>query len=644
MKDVIWEPYGDYLNKSNITRFMKRHGIESYRELIDRSISDIEWFWDVALKDLNVEWYQPYEKLLDASGGLPWTKWFIGGKINIAHNCLDRHAKSSRKDNIALIWEGDSGEVRKLTYGEMWQTVNQLANGLKGIDVKRGDRVGIYMPMIPEIVIALFACFKIGAVAIPIFSGFGASALATRLEDGEAKVIFTADGFVRRGQQGELKKKVDEATSKVSCIEHVIVYKRCGIQIPWDDHKDIWWHDLIDGHSTICKTERMEAEDTALVLYSSGTTGKPKGTVHTHAGCLAQMSKEVGYYCDLRNEDIFFWLTDIGWMMGPWEMIGVQHFGGTYLIFEGVPDYPAPDRLWDIVERHGVTILGLSPTVVRSLMRHGEEWVKKHDISRLRLLGSTGEVWDTESYLWYFEKIGGKRCPIINISGGTEIVGCFLSPLPIIPLKPCTLGGPGLGMDVDVFNEDGKPVRGDIGYLVCKKPSPSMTKGFLNDPDRYLQTYFSKWQDVWFHGDWARIDDDGYWFLHGRTDDTIKIGGKRIGPAEIETALLGHKSVCEAAVIGVPHEIKGEGIICFVVLKPGIEPTERLHQELKNKVVEDMGKAFRPEDVRFVRGIPKTRSGKIIRGLIKKKFLGQEIGDAASVENPEVLEEISRAS
>ena len=644
MEGIIWEPYGDYLNKSNIARFMKRHSIESYRELIDRSTSDIEWFWDAALKDLNLEWYQPYEKLLDTSKGLPWARWFIGGKINIAHNCLDRHAKSSRKDNIALIWEGDSGEVRKLTYGEMWQTVNQLANGLKSIGGKKGDRVGIYMPMVPEIVIALFACFKIGAVAIPIFSGFGASALATRLEDGEAKVIFTADGFVRRGQQGELKKKVDEATSKVSCIEHVIVYKRCGIQIPWDSRKDIWWHDLIDSQSTLCETERMEAEDTALVLYSSGTTGKPKGTVHTHAGCLAQMSKEVGYYCDLRNEDIFFWLTDIGWMMGPWEMIGVQHFGGTYMIFEGVPDYPKPDRLWDIVERHGVTILGLSPTVVRSLMRHGEEWVKKHDISRLRLLGSTGEVWDTESYLWYFEKVGGKRCPIINISGGTEIVGCFLSPLPIIPLKPCTLGGPGLGMDVDVFDEDGKPVMGDIGYLVCKKPAPSMTKGFLNDPDRYLKTYFSKWHGVWFHGDWARIDDDGYWFLHGRTDDTIKIGGKRIGPAEIETALLGQKSVSEAAVIGVPHEIKGEGIICFVVLKPGIEPTERLHQELKDKVVEDMGKAFRPEDVRFVRVLPKTRSGKIIRSLIKKRFLGQEIGDATSVENPEALEEISRAS
>ncbi len=643
MENIIWEPYGDYIDKSNIARFMKRHSIESYRQLIDRSASDIEWFWDAVLKDLDVEWYQPYEKILDTSKGLPWAKWFIGGKINIAHNCLDRHVKSARRDKIALIWESDGGEVRRLTYNEMWLAVNRLANGLKSIGVKKGENIAIYMPMIPEVVIALFACFKIGAVAIPIFSGFGALALATRLEDGKTKVIFTADGFVRRGQPGDLKKKVDEATSNISCVEHVIVYKRLGIQIPWDDRKDIWWHDFVDSHSTICETEEMAAEDPALILYSSGTTGKPKGTVHTHAGCLAQMAKEVGYYCDLKDEDVFFWLTDIGWMMGPWEMIGVQHFGGTYLILEGTPDYPAPDRLWDIVERHGVTILGLSPSAVRLLMRDGEEWVKKHDMSRLRILGSTGELWDTESYLWYFEKIGGKRCPIINISGGTEIVGCFLSPLPIMPLKSCTVGGPGLGMDVDVLDEEGKPIRQDIGYLVCKKPAPSMTKGFLNDPERYLETYFSRWPGVWFHGDWARVDEDGYWFLHGRTDDTIKIAGKRMGPAEIETALLGHKSVSEAAVIGIPHEIKGECIACFVVLKPGVDPTEYLRQQLKDKVVEAMGRVFKPEEIRYVTALPKTRSGKIIRGLIKKKFLGQDIGKTSTIENPEALEEISRA-
>ncbi len=643
MKNIIWKPYGDYKSKSNITRFMKKHKIKNYDELIRRSTSDVEWFWDAALKDLDVEWYEPYTKVLDDSAGFPWTKWFVGGKINIVHNCLDRHALSWRRNKLALIWEGDDGSVRTVSYWQLYNEVNRLANAMKSLGIKKGDTVGIYMPMVPEIVTALMACLKIGAVAIPVFSGFGATALATRLGDAEAKLLFTADGSARRAKLVEIKKEADRAVEMTPGVKNVVVLRRMGNDIPWNGARDIWWHEIVPKQSPVCETEKLDAEDYSLIIYTSGTTGKPKGTVHTHAGCMAQMTKELGYYFDVKEEDTFFWVTDIGWMMGPWEIIGVQNFGGTYLIFEGAPDYPQPDRLWDVCERHGVTILGISPTAIRLLMRSGLDWVKKHDLSRIRILGSTGEPWDPESYEWFFEHVGGKRCPIINISGGTEIVGCLLSPLPITALKPCTLRGPGLAMDIDVFDEDGQPIRGGIGHLVCKKPAPSMTKGFLKDPDRYIATYFSRWPGVWYHGDWAHVDNDGFWFLHGRADDTIKVSGRRTGPAEIEAALIEHPAVSEAAAIGVPHEIKGENVVCFVVLHPAYQPSEALRAELKEQVVKIMGKTLRPEDVRFVKALPKTRSAKILRGVIKKKWLGQDVGDIASVENPDALEEIAHS-
>ncbi len=643
MREIVWEPYGDYKQRANIKRFMDKHGIRDYDELISRSVNDIEWFWEEAVKDLGVEWYRPYDKILDTTLGFPWAKWFIGGKLNIVHNCLDRHIKSGKGAKIAIIWEGDDGATRRVSYTELYRDVNRIASGLKGLGIKKGDRIGIYMPMVPEIVVALYSCLKIGAVAVPVFSGFGPKALAARLEDAGAKVLFTSDAAKRKGGIIEIKKSADEAQKMVRTLQHKIVIHRGEGNVSWDPDSDIWWDDLVARGEDECETEELDAEDHSLIIYTSGTTGKPKGTVHTHAGCLAQMSKEIGYYFDLKEEDIFFWLTDIGWMMGPWEMIGVQHFGGTYVIFEGVPTYPSPDRLWQIIEKDKVSILGISPTAIRLLMSLGDRWIDGHDLGSLRILGSTGEPWDVKSYLWYFEKVGGGRCPIINISGGTEIVGCLLSPLPITSLKPCTLRGPGLGMDVDVFNDEGKPVRGGIGHLVCKKPAPSMTKGFLKDPERYIDTYFSRWPGVWYHGDWARVDEDGFWFLYGRSDDTIKIAGKRVGPAEIESALMDHPAVQEAAAIGIPHEIKGEAIICFVVVKSGIESADQLKEELKAKVGASLGKSLKPEDIKFVRALPKTRSAKIVRGAIRKKYLGQEVGDLASVENPEAIEEIGRA-
>ena len=643
MKDIVWTPSNDYVEKANITRFMRKYGIKSYEELIQHSTDDLEWFWDAVIKDLKIEWFQPYEKVLDTSEGIQWAKWFLGGKTNIVHNCVDRHVTSEKKDNIAIIWEDEKGEVQKLTYKLLYEEVNRLANALKELGVEKGDRVGIYMPMVPEIVIGFLAAIKIGCISVPIFSGFGAHALASRLDIAGAKILLTADGSMRRGKTVEIKREVDKAVSEVPSLEHVVVYDHLGLEIPWNPAIDVSWEDITLRQSDTCETMWMDSEDYAMIIFSSGTTGKPKGTVHTHGGSLAQICKELGYYFDVKEDDVFFWLTDIGWMMGPWMIIGVQNFGSTIVIYEGAPNYPEPDRLWKLIEKHKITTLGISPTAIRMFMRYGDEWVSKNDLSSLRILGSTGEPWDPDSWTWFFEKIGSKRIPIINISGGTEIVGCFLSPLPITSLKPCTLRGPGLGMDIDVFDDDGKPVREKMGHLVAKKPAPSMTRGFWNEPDRYIDTYWSRWPNIWYHGDWASIDEDGFWFLHGRSDDTIKVAGRRTGPAEIEAALIEHPAVSEAATIGVPDEIKGEDIVSFVVLKPEFNPSEELREELKQQVVKIMGKTLKPRDIKFVADLPKTRSAKIVRRIIKAKFLGEKVDDISSIENPKAVEEILNA-
>ncbi|MEE8109476.1 MAG: AMP-binding protein [bacterium] len=642
--EIIWEPTEDFLTNSNVRRFMDRVGITDPKELVRRSADDTEWFWEAVLEDMGIEWYRKYDRLLDLSGGFPWAKWFIGGQINIVHNCIDRHAQGGRRDRTAFLWEGDDGAVRKFTYGEMAAEVARLANGMRALGLAPGDAAGIYMPMVPETVFAMFACFQIGVAAIPIFSAFGSGALAARLSDAQAKLLFTADYGLRRGKAVPIKPRADEAVAVADCVRHVVVWSREGKRLEGTGDREIAWEAFVADQPETCETLSLPAESTSLILYTSGTTGRPKGTVHTHAGCLAEMTNNVYYSCDLRDSDLFFWFTDIGWMMGPWEMIGVQCMGGTYFIFEGVPNHPEPDRLWRVVVRHGVTTLGISPTAIRLLKSAGDEWVERHDFSRLRILGSTGEPWDPESYMWFFEKVGGRRCPLINCSGGTELVGCLLSPLPVLPMKACSLGGPALGKDVDVFDDDGKPVRGGIGHLVCKKPAPSMTKGFLNDPERYLDTYFSRWPEVWYHGDWAMVDEEGFWYLYGRSDDTIMVAGKRVGPAEVESALLRNPAVVEAVAIGVPHKVKGEAIVCFAVLSPDAEPTDPLRAALSEEVVEVLGKSMAPEAVLFVEAIPKTRSAKILRASIRRKYLGESVGDVSSVENPDAFEAIANAT
>ncbi len=641
-KDIIWRPAPEQVEQANITRFMRKHGIADYPTLLARSVEDVRWFWDAVMKDLGIEWFKPYSRVLDDTGGFSEASWFVDGELNIVHNCVDRHAQGSRANSTALIWEGEGGETRTITFAELATEVARVAGGLLQLGVKRGEAVGLLMPLIPEVVYGMFACQKIGAVPVPIFSGYGPDAVAVRLNDAQVQVVLTVTGGSRRGKQVAIKAVVDKAAAQIPTLRKVVVLRSGETDISWVEDRDLWWDEWLAAvNPEEVQTAALSAESTALILYTSGTTGRPKGCVHTHAGCLAQMAKEVAYNLDVHPADRFFWFTDIGWMMGPWELIGALCHGATVVLFTGVPNWPQPDRLWQVVDRHQATHLGISPTAVRALKASGDEWVDGADLSSLRILGSTGEPWDDESYGWFFERVGKSRCPIINISGGTEIVGCHLAPLPIYPLKACTLQGPGLGMDVDVFNEAGESVRGEIGYLVCKQPAPSMTKGFLNDRQRYLDTYFSKWSGIWNHGDWAFVDEDGFWFLQGRSDDTIKVAGKRVGPAEIEGELIKHPAVVEAAAIGVPDKIKGAAIVCFVVLKPevaaNVNELQKLRSILKKQVAVALGKPMQPQDIRFVDMLPKTRSAKIMRGTIRKVWLGEDLGDISAVENPKTL-------
>jgi acetyl-CoA synthetase len=639
--DIVWSPSEDYVERANVSRFMRANDIRSYDELIKRSQDDIEWFWDAVVRDLGIEFYQPYDRILDESEGKPWAKWFGGGTINLAHNCVDRWADRT-PDDVAIIWEGEDGSPRHVSYRELREMADRLAGALRELGIRAGDTVGIFMPMAPETVAATLACAKLGAVYLPIFSGYAADAVATRLQDASAKVLVTADGTTRRGKLVPMKETADEAAAACPSVEHVVVWARLGrSDLPWLEGRDHSWGDLLDRQQPRFETEQLDSEHPLFIAYTSGTTGRPKGSVHVHGGLLVKMAAEAAYQTDLHQDETLFWVTDLGWIMGPWELIGAGALGATVFLFDGAPNHPGPDRLWDIVERHRITTLGISPTLIRALIPAGDEVVKQHDLSSLRVLGSTGEPWNPDPYMWFLNVVGGGRCPIINISGGTEVGACFLSPLPITELKPCTLRGPALGMDVDIWDSEGRPVgAGEVGELVCKKPWPGMTRGIWKDPDRYLATYWSRWPDVWVHGDWASRDGDGFWFLHGRSDDTMNVAGKRVGPAEVESALAHHPAVAESAAVGIPDEIKGEAIWCFVVATPGSKRTEGLADELASAVAEHLGKAFKPSRVVFVDELPKTRSAKIVRRALRALVMDRDPGDLSSLENPGSLDAI----
>ena len=640
---IIWRPTAERIERARITRFMRAHGIASLDELLRRSVADPEWYWDAVSRDLGFRWMKPYTRVLDTSRGIAWPRWFEGGRMNLSDNCVDRHVDEGRGEQPAIIWEAEDGEVRAWTYRELSRDVNRLANVLTRLGVRAGDAVGLFLPMCAEAAIALMAICRIGAIYSPSFSGYGAQAVAARLEDCEAKVLITADGFPRRGQVVKMKETADEAAALSPSVQHVLVLKRLGREVPWTSGRDVWWHEAAERESDRCPALPVEADTPCCITYTSGTTGKPKGVVLTQGGLQMKIGHDAGYLFDLGASDRFFWLTDMGWVMGTILILGGLTNGATLVLFEGTPDYPKPDRLWAVAERHRVSVMGLSPTAVRALMPYGTEWPLQHELRELRIFGSTGEPWNPEPYRWVFEHVGRGRVPIINYSGGTEISGGIVTSFPISPIKPCSFNGPTPGMAADVFGEDGRPVRGQVGELVITHPWPGMTAGFWKDPDRYLETYWSRWPDVWVHGDWAYIDEDGFWFVTGRSDDTLKIAGKRVGPAEVESVLVSHPAVAEAAAIGVPHEIKGEAVVCFAVLRPGIAPSEKLRAEISDLVAHQMGKALKPERVLFAAELPKTRSAKIMRRVIRATHLGKDPGDLSSLDNPNGVAAITQA-
>ena len=642
--EIIWRPTADYIENANLTHFMRQHEIKDFSELMRRSTEDVAWFTDAVLQFLNIQFYEPYSKVIDLSEGIQYPKWCVGGKMNIVHNCVDKYQQSGLKDQPAVVWEGEEGGTKRLTYRELFEQVNKAANALRSLGLDKGDAVGLFMPMTPEIVVAMLAVAKIGGIILPLFSGYGAGAVVTRLADADAKALFTADGFFRRGKPVEMKPVADEAAAQVPTLQHIIVLNRGGIPVEMQAGRDHWWTDLVDPQPAEAETEVTDAEDVLMVIYTSGTTGRPKGAVHTHCGFPVKATQDMAFGTDVHQGDTIYWMTDMGWMMGPWLVFGALILGATLFIYDGAPDYPSPDRLWALVERHKITQLGVSPTLIRTLIPNGVEPFRKHDLSSLRIFASTGEPWNPDPWLWLFQRVGESKRPIVNYSGGTEISGGIVMGNPILPLKPCSFSAACPGIAADVFDEDGHPLRNAVGELVIKAPWIGMTRGFWKDKQqRYLDTYWSRWENVWMHGDFAAIDSDGLWYILGRSDDTLKIGGKRLGPAEVESVLVAHPDVVEAAAIGVPDEVKGMALVVFVVPTRDSTPNESMRAELGKMVIDAMGKPLAPKDILFVSDLPKTRNAKVMRRMIRAAYLGQVPGDTSSLVNPEAVEEIKKA-
>lgn len=639
--EIAWRPTRGQIEHSRLAAFIEGHGCRDYEHLLRRALDEPEWFWGAVLTDLGIEFYEPYTKVLDTSRGAAWARWCVDGRLNIVHNCLDKWMGTPTEHRPAVHWEGEEGASRTLTYGELHRDVNRWANALRALGVGPGDRVALFMPMMPEVAAAFFATMKIGGIVLPLFSGYGADAVAARLTDAEVRVLVTADGFLRRGQPVRMKAIADRAADAAPSVRHVVVVPRIGLDIPWHEGRDRRWADLVASQPDDAATERTRAEDPLMIIYTSGTTGRPKGAVHTHCGFPIKAAQDMVHAFDVRDGDTMYWVSDMGWMMGPWELLGMTLLGGACVLYDGALDHPGPDRLWAIVARHEVNLLGVSPTLIRSLMRHGDGPVRAHDVSSLRILGSTGEPWNPEPWRWLFEVAGGGRLPIVNYSGGTEVSGGLVAGNVLTPLKPAAFAGPPPGIAADVVDDQGRPVRNQVGELVVRAPWMGMTQGFWKDPERYIQTYWSRFPDVWVHGDWAAIDEDGLWYILGRSDDTIKIAGKRLGPAEVESVLVEHPSVVEAAAIGVPDALKGQALVCFCVLRPGHAASPDLVEALRSLVAERLGKPLRPHAVAFVADLPKTRNAKVMRRVIRAAYLGEAPGDLSSLENPAAVAEIA---
>ena len=642
MSDVpAWQPTDAYLARSRVRAFAERNGHRDYASFLRWSQADLDGFWRATERDLGVVWSKHYSRVYDDSRGIPWTTWWTGGRMNYVATAL-RH----QPWRIAVVAESEEGTVRTLTFGQLRTEVARAATGLRALGVAKGDRVAVFLPLTLECAVAVLAIGAIGAVLIPVFSGYGADAIAGRLRDAEARVLICADGFYRRGQVVPMKETADAAADAAPSVKRVVVVRRVGRELPPKARDASWDQVLRDGERAALELADTGAEDPYMVIYTSGTTGKPKGALHVHGGFPVKAAQDLAHCFDLQDRDTILWSTDLGWMMGPWLIAGGLMLGATIVLYDGTPDYPTASRMWDLVERHRVTHLGVSPTAIRGLMRAGDAPVRAADRSSLFVLGSTGEPWNPDPWWWYFRNVGESRCPIINYSGGTEVSGGIVGCTTWTPIQPGSFAGPCPGMDADVVDEQGRPVRGAVGELVIRKPWPGMTRGFWRDArsgeeSRYLQTYWARFPNVWVHGDWARIDDAGYWYIEGRSDDTLKVAGKRVGPAEVESAAVANPAVSEAAAIGVPHDIKGEAIVVFAVPRPGYTPSAELAREVQDTVAEHLGKPLRPEAVKFVTQLPKTRNAKILRRVIKGAYLGkQDLGDLSSLENPAAVEEI----
>src|SRR5437899_3308354 len=637
---AAWTPTSQYIERSRLRAFATKNGCTDYAALLRWSTEDLEGFWAATERDLRISWRAPYTHVLDTSRGIPWTTWWTGGRMNYVATAL-RHADGGGR--VAVIAEAEEGTVRTLTYRELSDQVASFAAGLRSLGTNRGARIAVFLPLTVECAVAVLAIGAIGAVFIPIFSGYGAEAIAGRLRDADAKVLICADGFYRRGKVVPMKETADEAADGAPSVGTVVVVDRVGRAYP-KRGRDVLWSEVTP-EGAILDIADTSAEDPFMVIYTSGTTGKPKGAVHVHGGFPVKAAQDLAHCFDLQAGDRILWSTDIGWMMGPWLIAGGLMLGATIVLYDGTPDFPDPSRMWSLVERHRVTHLGISPTAIRGLMRAGETPVRAKDRSSLFVLGSTGEPWNPDPWWWYFKNVGESRCPIINYSGGTEISGGIVGCTTWTPIQPGSFIGPCPGMDADVVDELGKSVRGAVGELVIRKPWPGMTRGFWKDSrdsqSRYLEAYWSRLPGVWVHGDWARIDDEGYWYIEGRSDDTLKVAGKRVGPAEVESAAVAHPAVSEAAAIGVPHEIKGEVIVVFAVLRPGHQARPELARSVQDKVAEILGKPLRPDGVRFVTQLPKTRNAKILRRVIRGAYLGKDdLGDLSSLEHPAPLDEV----
>lgn len=648
---IEWRPTEEVVEKARLTEFMKQTGAENWDELYHRSIGDVENFTAEVLRFLGIKFDPPYEKLLDTSAGIEWAKWCVRGGLNITEMCLDRWMGTDIEDQPAIIWEGEEGRVERVSYRELLAKIELCAAGLRANGLGKGDAIGIHLPMMIETVVVLLAINRIGAIAVPVFSGYGVEAIATRLNAVGAKGFFTADGFPRRGKNVTALKVALDAVERSPQLEKIFIVNRLTEEPIFSspDQRFMHYESLIElfgkKKPELGRPEKTDANDPLIILYSSGTTGRPKGIAHVHCGFPIKAAQDMAFGTDVGKGTRISWVTDIGWMMGPWLIYGALINGATMVLYDGSPDYPEPDRMWDFCAKHRVEILGISPTLVRVLSTKGDELPKKHDLSSLRAFASTGEPWNPAPWYWLFEKVGDSRLPIINYSGGTEISGGILMGNPLLPQKPGSFPAPCPGIAADILDETGASApAGEVGELAIRKSWIGMARGFWEERERYLETYWSRFDKIWVHGDFAMRDLDGHWYILGRSDDTLNVAGKRVGPAEIESLLVADERVAEAAVIGVPDEIKGTAMIAFCVLADEAHHTTDLEGTLKTLIARDMGKPLTPKRIHFVSALPKTRNAKVMRRVIRSAYLGEDSGDLSALENPAAVAAIEKIS